>query len=268
MARPNTLNARSVQGSVVNLLGMSLLRATEHEVLDRVFKDLRHQRGGWLLTANLDFLRRYDKDRETRKLFEQADVTVADGMPLVWATRLLGEPVPERIAGSTLVLRLAERAEQEGRSLYLMGGDEGASEEAVRVLVQRFPALRIAGWSSPQVSLCPTEGEVSSARTELVRATPDILLVGVGSPKQERLISALREHFPGTWMVGVGISFSFLASKVRRAPRWMQDLGLEWVHRLAQEPRRLARRYLLEDLPFAIELFARVLRTRKRPTGQ
>jgi N-acetylglucosaminyldiphosphoundecaprenol N-acetyl-beta-D-mannosaminyltransferase len=93
---------------------------------------------------------------------------------------------------------------------------------------------------------------------------PDILLVGLGSPKQEQLIRALRPLLPRTWMIGVGVSFSFLAGEIRRAPLWLQALGLEWVHRLLQEPRRLAKRYLVEDLPFAFRLFASALATRMR----
>jgi N-acetylglucosaminyldiphosphoundecaprenol N-acetyl-beta-D-mannosaminyltransferase len=109
------------------------------------------------------------------------------------------------------------------------------------------------------VSPEPTELEVAAAVAELRKKKPDLLLVGLGSPKQERLIRALRAHFPHMWMVGVGISFSFVAGHVSRAPVWMRKSGLEWIHRLTQEPKRLARRYLIEDLPFAAELFGRVL---------
>jgi N-acetylglucosaminyldiphosphoundecaprenol N-acetyl-beta-D-mannosaminyltransferase len=110
----------------------------------------------------------------------------------------------------------------------------------------------------------PTPAELESTLATLRESQPDLLLVGIGSPKQERLIHALRAHFPAMWMVGVGISFSFVAGHVPRAPSWMRQSGLEWVHRFLQEPRRLGRRYLLEDLPFAAELFARVLWARAR----
>jgi N-acetylglucosaminyldiphosphoundecaprenol N-acetyl-beta-D-mannosaminyltransferase len=124
--------------------------------------------------------------------------------------------------------------------------------------------LRVAGHSAPRFSAMPTEAELAATIAALREAAPDLLLVGLGSPKQERLIHALRPHFPAMWMVGVGISFSFVAGHVQRAPRWMRQSGLEWVHRFLQEPQRLGRRYLLEDLPFAAELFARVLWERAR----
>lgn len=243
----------------IELLGMPLACVDENGLLDHLFGALREGRGGWLITANLDFLRRFTKDPAMRALYAQADVMVADGMPLVWATQLLGEPLPERVAGSALIYRFAERAAAEGRTLYFLGGEPGAGEAAAKVLCERHPTLRVAGFSAPRVSAEPTEIEVAAAVAELRKKKPDLLLVGLGSPKQERLIHALRAYFPHMWMVGVGISFSFVAGHVARAPGWMRKAGLEWIHRLSQEPKRLARRYLIEDLPFAAELFGRVL---------
>ena len=248
----------------VDLLGMQLAVVDEDGVLDHMFSELKQSRGGWLVTANLDFLRKHAKEPTLRDLYAKADLTVADGMPLVWASGLLGNPLPERVAGSALIYRFAERAAREQRSLYLLGGDPGAAEAAGRELCRRYPGLRIAGFSAPRFSATPTPEELQETISVLSEAKPDMLLVGLGSPKQERVIHALRPHFPATWMVGVGISFSFVAGQVTRAPAWMRKSGLEWVHRLTQEPRRLARRYLLEDLPFAAELFARVIWTRAR----
>jgi N-acetylglucosaminyldiphosphoundecaprenol N-acetyl-beta-D-mannosaminyltransferase len=243
----------------VDVLGMRLSCVDEDGLLDHMFGAMREGRGGWLITANLDFLRRYTKEPAMRDLYGSADVMVADGMPLVWAARLQGEPLPERVAGSALIYRFAERAAAEGRSIYFFGGDPGAGEGAAKALMERHPGLSVAGFSSPRVSAEPTEIEVASAVAELRRKKPDLLLVGLGSPKQERLIAALRAHFPHMWMAGVGISFSFVAGQVSRAPAWMRKTGLEWVHRLSQEPKRLGRRYLIEDLPFAFELFGRLL---------
>jgi N-acetylglucosaminyldiphosphoundecaprenol N-acetyl-beta-D-mannosaminyltransferase len=248
----------------VDLLGMPLARMDEDAVLDHMFGRLAIGRGGWLVTANLDFLRRFDKEPGIRSLYAGADLTVADGMPLVWASSVLGDPLPARVAGSALIYRFADRAAREGRSIYLLGGDPGAGEGAARALSLRAPGLRVAGHSAPRFSAVPSPAELEQTCAALREARPDLLLVGLGSPKQERVIDALRPHFPGTWMIGVGISFSFVSGQVARAPRWMRETGLEWVHRLVQEPRRLARRYLIEDLPFAAELFARVLWTRTR----
>jgi N-acetylglucosaminyldiphosphoundecaprenol N-acetyl-beta-D-mannosaminyltransferase len=244
------------------LYGMTLARLDSRGVLDHVFASLARGRGGWLITANLDFLRRHVHEPEMRTLYDQADLRVADGMPLIWAARLQGDPLPERVAGSSLVARVAERAAQEGRSMYLLGGAPGASARAAEVLTARYPTLRILGSSSPQLSDPPTAEQIQPLAAELERLRPDLVLVGLGSPKQEKLIRELRPRLPAAWMMGVGISFSFLAGDVRRAPPWMQRTGLEWIHRLSQEPRRLARRYLVEDLPFSFALFAHALRHR------
>ena len=114
------------------------------------------------------------------------------------------------------------------------------------------------------ISAPPTADELASLQSELTALRPDILLVALGSPKQEEVIAALRPHLPATWMVGVGASLSFAAGELDRAPVWMRRAGLEWLHRLAQEPSRLARRYLIEDLPFALRLFSAALKTRTR----
>jgi N-acetylglucosaminyldiphosphoundecaprenol N-acetyl-beta-D-mannosaminyltransferase len=237
---------------------------TEDGLLDHMFGELAQGRGGWLVTANLDHLHRYRRDPALRTLYARASLIVADGMPLVWASRVKGEALPERVAGSALITRFAERAALEGRSLYLLGGDPGAAEACGRVLCQRAPGLRIVGHAAPRVDVPPSDAQVADVLAELRRAAPDLLLVGMGSPKQEWLIDRLRDALPHTWMVGVGISFSFVAGEVARAPKWMQATGLEWVHRLAQEPRRLAKRYLLDDLPFAATLFAHAAAARLR----
>jgi N-acetylglucosaminyldiphosphoundecaprenol N-acetyl-beta-D-mannosaminyltransferase len=241
----------------VELLEMALARADRWQLLDHIFAELAEGRGGWLVTANLDFLRRHMRDPQMRQLYAGADVRVADGMPLVWAAWLQGDPLPERVAGSSLLKLLAARAAREGRSVYLLGGAGDSAPRAAEVLCANHSGLRIAGYSSPRVSEPASPAELGPIVAELERTCPDLLLVGLGSPKQERLIEQLRVRFPAIWMMGVGISFSFIAGDVARAPYWMRLGGLEWVHRLAQEPNRLARRYLVEDLPFAIELFGR-----------
>jgi N-acetylglucosaminyldiphosphoundecaprenol N-acetyl-beta-D-mannosaminyltransferase len=243
---------------------MQVDRVDEQSLLNHLLASLAQGEGGWLLTANLDFVRRNTFDEKTRNLYRQADLCVADGMPLVWAAWLQGQPLPGRVAGSSLLGRLAARAAAEQRSLYLLGGTESANQRAAERMQARHPDLRLCGRSSPTVGSPPEDEEIRRLADELVPLRPDILLVGMGSPKQEQLIRALRPLLPRTWMIGVGVSFSFLAGEIRRAPRWLQVMGLEWVHRMLQEPRRLARRYLVEDLPFAFRLFASALATRMR----
>ncbi len=247
-----------------DLLGMDLACVDSAGLVDHIFERLAHKEGGWVVTANLDFLRRHAHDPEARALYGAADLRVADGMPLVWAARIQGTPLPQRVAGSALVTLLAARAEKEDRSIYLLGGTEEINQRARDVWLASWPGLRVVGMKSPRFSSPPTPEEISAASADLTATAPDILLVGLGSPKQEQVIRALRPHLPATWMIGVGISMSFVAGDVRRAPALVQTVGLEWAWRLGQEPRRLARRYLIDDLPFAFELFASALGRRWR----
>lgn len=232
-------------------------------LLDHIFQSLARGQGGWVVTANLDIVRRAVLNSDARGLYAAADLRVADGMPLVWASKLRGSPLPERVAGSTLTSLLAERAAGEGRALYLLGGDPGAAEACRDVLCGQHPELRVLGCSSPRVGSPATTEEVDSIVDTIdASGAPDVILVGFGSPKQEYVIQKLKQRYPSAWLMGVGITFSFIAGHQARAPEWMQRTGTEWVHRMVQDPRRLVRRYLVDDLPFAALLFGDALRQR------
>lgn len=226
-------------------------------VLDVVFDALDRGQGGWLVTANVDFAQRAAASSEIAALYRRATLIMADGMPLVWASRLLGRPVPERVTGSDLAWDLAARAAERGRSIHLLGGAGPAAERAAAVLRERYPGIRISGVEAPWVDPRPTPEQIAAIADSVGAASPDLLFVALGSPKQEYVIDALRARLPGTWMVGVGITLSFIAGDVARAPVLLRGLGLEWVHRLAQEPRRLADRYLRRNLPYAVRLLLR-----------
>ena len=239
---------------VARVGGLPLARLDAGDVVSHVFDSLAAGFGGWLVTANVDFAQRSRTDAACAALYAEADLMVADGAPLVWASRLAGVPVPERVAGSDLVWLLAERAALEGRSLYLLGGDGDAGPRAADTLKSRYAGLDIAGVSSPWLSLPPTAEELAPIIDDVRRCKPDVVYAAMGSPKQEYVIRALRDALPETWFMGCGISLSFITGDVARAPVWMQRTGLEWLHRLVQEPGRLARRYLLQNLPFTLRL--------------
>lgn len=266
MNKTATVHKRSSQDDCVSLMGVRFDALDEGQVIQRVIDALALGQGGWVITSNLDHLRRSRIDTDFHSMLSEANMVVADGMPLLWAARIQGTPLPDRVTGSSLVSTLARAASKAGRSLYLFGGDPGAAEGAARQLRSRWPELRIAGCCCPPVGFEHDLEQAGRITDALVTARPDIVYVALGSPKQERLIRKLRHRLPSAWWIGVGISLGFLSGQVHRAPRWMQRAGLEWAHRLVQDPPRLAGRYLVYGLPFAGRLLGSALagRLRKR----
>ena len=242
--------------TAVALLGMPLARIDEAGCIALILNSLAAGRGGWVITANLDILRRFVLDARFRQLAQGASLTVADGMPLVWASILRGARLPARVAGSDLIRTLSAGAARQQRRIYLVGGDAGTAEAAAQTLCSQSPGLAVAGIWFPPPGFEQDPTHLPALRQALRLARPDIVYVALGCPKQEQLIESLRGEFPGVWWIGVGISFSLLAGRLRRAPRWAQRAGMEWLWRLLQEPRRLAVRYLWHGLPFAALLLA------------
>ena len=241
----------------VDLHGVRLHAVREAQCIAHLLAELDAGRGGVVVTPNLDHLRRCVRDLHFGALVAEADVVVADGMPLVWASRLQGTPLPERVAGSNLISTLSAAAAGAGRSIFLLGGAAGTAVGAANVLRERHPDIRIVGTLCPQLGFEKRPRQMAEIAQAVTDANPDIVFVALGSPKQEHLIAKLRPSLPTAWWLGVGVSFSFLTGDVQRAPAWMQRCGIEWMHRLGQEPRRLFKRYIVHGLPFATSLMGR-----------
>lgn len=238
----------------VAVAGVALDPLTEWQVVDRVAAALEAGRGGHIVTPNTDICRAVAKDRALGELVGSAEVAVADGMPLVWACRLLGTPLPQRVTGADLIWSLCKMAARRGFTVYLLGGPPGVARRAAEELTSWHPRLTICGTDAPPYGFETTPEGLAPVRRRLVAARPRIVFVGLGFPKQDKLIAELRPDLPGTWFVGCGSAIAFAAGVVPRAPAWMREAGIEWAFRLVSEPSRLARRYLVDDLPFALRL--------------
>ena len=259
-------HADGLEPRSIYLRGIRIHAVTEAQSVKCVMDGLAAGRGGWVVTPNLDHLRRLAADRKLRALYAHATLVVPDGMPLIWAAKLQGTPLPERVAGSSLITTLSAAAAENGRSIFLLGGDPGTAEGAAKVLQRNFPGTSIAGADCPPLGFEKDQAHLDRVIALLQKARPDIVYVALGSPKQEWLIGQLKGYLPRAWWLGIGISFSFVSGQVRRAPEWMQRAGLEWVHRLCQEPRRLAKRYLVHGVPFAGSLLTSALVHRMQST--
>ena len=213
-------------------------------------------------TVNLDFLVRAQQSEEVRAVFRRSSLNVADGAPVVWLARLLGHHLPERVPGADLVPRVVSLAAQRGASVFLLGGEHGVAAEAARRLERANAGLRIAGTYEPaRASLDEMDHETIVERVAASGA--DILLVALGHPKQELWIDRHRERLQCRVAIGVGCVFDLIAGRRRRAPAWMQEAGLEWLYRVAQEPRRLAGRYAA-DCQWLMLMTVRILWRRLR----
>lgn len=237
-------------------MGLAVDVASPPAVVEEIVHHAQSGLGGWVLTPNLDHLRRYHHEPELRSIFDAASFVVADGMPLVWASRIAGRPLPGRVAGSDLIRHISVAAAQNDLSIFFLGGAPGAAEGAALVLGQEIPGLRVVGVHSPPIGFEQVQAELDLIDELIVNAQPDIVLVGLPFPRQEKLIAHLQPLRASTWFLGLGVSFSFVNGDVVRAPATLQRFGLEWAHRLLQEPRRLFTRYLVHGIPFAVRLFA------------
>lgn len=264
----NGAGGRRVTPPEVGVRDIGIHAISEEECVQYVLDELDAGRGGWVVTPNLDHVRRVLRDPEFRRVYEEADLRVPDGMILVWALALQRTPVPERVCGSNLIVSLSSGAARRGRSVFLLGGNEGTDVGAAEVLRRRYPELRIAGTECPPHGFERDPIAMARIARRLRDCSPDIVFVALGSPKQEFVIRRLKDELPATWWLGVGISFSFLTGDVNRAPRWMQRAGLEWLHRLQQEPRRLFKRYVVQGLPFAASLLGGALLRGIVPKGR
>ncbi|MBF0119530.1 MAG: WecB/TagA/CpsF family glycosyltransferase [Desulfobacterales bacterium] len=220
-----------------------------------------------IATVNIDFLVNtlswfsgIPNHPELLSILRRADIVTADGMPIVWLSKLIGSPIKERVTGSDLVPMIAKEAEIKGKSIYFLGGREGVGLKAAEILKGKYPELKIAGYSSPFVNI---HGEALNSAIEddipivshINKSNPDILLVAFGNPKQEMWFRRNNDRLNVAVTIGIGGTFEFITGGVARAPKWMQKLGLEWVFRISQDPKRLWKRYLLGFFKFPIMIF-------------
>ena len=239
----------------ITLRGVEFNAIREEEAVAHILERSRHGCGGRVVTPNLHILRSCSINPEILALVQRAHLRLADGMPIVWASHVQGTPIPQRVTGSNLIYSLSEAAAGAGLSVFMLGGNPGMADAASKILTEQYPGLNVVGTSCPVFGFEKDPKTYNRVIEEVVEAQPDIVFVGLGCPKQERLMERISERMPQAWLLGIGYSFSFVAGEVPRAPLWMQKIGMEWLHRLSKEPRRLARRYLLEGIPF----FARLL---------
>jgi N-acetylglucosaminyldiphosphoundecaprenol N-acetyl-beta-D-mannosaminyltransferase len=243
----------------VNVLGVGISVLDQDRARAFLFDAVRNGRRGYVTITNVYSVSEAQRDPELRRIFNEALLSTPDGMPMVWMGRLQGQPSIRRVYGPDLVLNLCEHSRATGFSHFFCGGKPGVAEDLADTLQKRFPGLRVAGTFCPAFG--PLNSEQQAALANKVRETqPDFFWVGMSTVKQERFMAEYMSILPEAKIfIGVGAAFDFFTGRVRQAPRWMMRVGLEWLYRLFQEPKRLWRRYLIYNPLFIVRATAQLL---------
>jgi N-acetylglucosaminyldiphosphoundecaprenol N-acetyl-beta-D-mannosaminyltransferase len=244
----------------VEVLNCSFDPLTLEQTVDSAFGLLEKGERGWISTVNVSILMMMRADERLKHFVERSSLIVADGQPLVWSAPLMGGKLPERVTGIDLVDKICARAARDGVGVYFLGATEEISRKAAQRIRQAHPTLELSS-SSGYFSREEARTQAAAVRNSGAR----ILFVGMGVPRQERFIEENWEDLGVALAVGVGGSFDVVAGLRHRAPKWVQDIGMEWFFRLLQEPRRLAKRYLVTNSGFLYHLMLAVIDRRRRP---
>ena len=221
---------------------------TMEEAIDAIDRLICQDKNGYVVTPNIDHIVKLESDQLLQKVYADADIILTDGKPMIWMSKLYGTPIKEKVSGSDLFPNLCKLAAEKGYRVFLLGAAEGVAAKAAFNLQNKFPGLIIAGTYSPPFGFEKDEKELQNILRIVTEAKPHILIVGLGCPKQEKFIYNYRNELNVPVSLGLGASIDFEAGILKRAPKWMADHGFEWFYRIVQDPKRMAKRYFVDDM--------------------
>lgn len=232
---------------VIDFLGIRLNNMTAEEILDYVDYCIERRTPCQIVGINVDQALRVIEDKYSHEIFDNAELVFVDGKPIIWMAKRLNRPILEKVSGPDLMLLLCERAAIKHYKIFLLGCAAGVAATAAENLKKLYPGLQCVGTYSPPFDFEKDAEEIEKIISMLKESEADQLFVGLGSPKQDIFIYENMESYqiPVSYSIGAGIDF--LGGSVKRAPKWMSDIGLEWFHRMLKNPKRLAKRYLIDD---------------------
>ncbi|MCB8642191.1 MULTISPECIES: WecB/TagA/CpsF family glycosyltransferase [unclassified Holdemanella] len=232
----------------MRLMNTEIDNLTMDETLDAIDSLIKEDNCSYVVTPNVDHIVQLEKDEELKRVYENASLILTDGKPLIWISNWYKTPIKEKISGSDLFPRVCELAAKKGYTMYLLGAAEGVADKAAKNLMDKYKGLNIVGTYSPPFGFEKDKVELKKIERQIQEVHPDILIVGLGCPKQEKYMYHHCKELDVPISFGLGASIDFEAGNIKRAPRWMSEHGLEWLYRITQDPKRLAKRYLVDDM--------------------
>lgn len=216
---------------------------TMQEAVDEAEKLIQEPGSSYIVTPNLDHIVMLETDKEFDEIYSNADLILADGKPLLWISKLLKNPIKEKISGSDFFPRMCNMCADKGYSIFILGAAEGVADKAAENLSNKFKGLKIAGTYSPPFGFEKDEKELEKIDRIVKGASPDVLAVSLGSPKGEKFLYRHLVEYDVPLGISIGATIDFEAGNVKRAPKWMSENGFEWLFRITQDPKRLIKRY-------------------------
>lgn len=230
------------------LLNTFINNVTMSETVEAIEQMIAADKKSYVVAINVDVVMKIEADPYLKKIVDDADMVLVDGKPLVWISKLHEKPLKAKISGSDLVPLLCEISAKKGYSIFIIGGKDGIAAQARQRLEQKLPGIRIAGTYAPPFGFENDQEELDKINRMISEAHPDLLIACFGCPKQEKWIYENIEKYDAKVSICAGATVDFLAGNVKRAPKWMSEHGLEWFYRFLQEPRRMFRRYFVDDM--------------------
>lgn len=218
------------------------------EAIQAIEDMIASEKKSYIVAINVDVVMKIENDSYLKEITDKADMVLVDGKPLEWIAKWHKKPIKAKISGSDLVPILCKRAAEKGYSIFIIGGKEGIAEKAQQNLERDLPGIRIVGTYAPAFGFEKDEKELNRINEMISSAHPDILIACFGCPKQEKWIYENISKYDAKVSVCAGATVDFLAGNVNRAPRWMSEHGLEWFYRFLQEPKRMFKRYFIDDV--------------------
>lgn len=234
----------------MKFLNIQIDNLTMREAIEEADKLINNNKYNYVVTPNVDHIVKLEEDREFLEVYNKADLILTDGMPLVWVSRIKKNPIKEKISGSDYFPQLCEFSVNKGYKIFLLGAAEGVADKAKINLENKYNGINIVGTYSPKYGFENDKNEINKIIKIINEAKPDILAVGVGAPKQEKFIYKYLHELKVPLSLGIGATIDFEAGNIKRAPKWMQKIGLEWFYRFIKEPRRMFKRYFVDDMKF------------------